>query len=173
MSQQLKLNCPICNYPRFTNLSHHLITVHGINGQERKCLLAKAHFAALSTQPEQPHPQSDSTPGQCRYGVPKTSSLPEQSKLPNPTSDENEDDLIPCLYDSRISYERVRGTNVPIMDYDNFKLHHPFSMLVADPRSAGRSEFAKQPLSLKGYIMHYSRKEIVSGGGGGGGRGGA
>ena len=38
--------------------------------------------------------------------VPKTSSLPEQKKLPNPipphsTSDENEDELIPCPYDSR------------------------------------------------------------------------
>ena len=30
-------------------------------------------------------------------------------KLPNPTSDENEEELIPCLYDSHISYERVLG----------------------------------------------------------------
>ena len=133
MSQQLKLNCPICNYHRLTNLSRHITTVHGINGQERKCLLAKARFAALSMQPEQPHPQSDSTPGQYRYAVPETTSLPEQRKLPNPASDENEDELIPCLYDSCISYERVWGTNVPAMDYDIFKLHHPFSMLVAGP----------------------------------------
>ena len=77
--------------------------------------------------------QTDSTPGQCGYTVPETSSLPEQGKLPNPTSDENEDKLIPCLYDSRISYERVWGTNVPVMDYNIFKLHHPFSMLVAGP----------------------------------------
>ena len=106
MSQQLKLNCPICNYPRLTNLSRHIITVHGINGQERKRLLAKARFATLSTQPEQPLSQTDSTPGQSGYTVPETSSLPEQSKLPNPT-DENEDKLIPCLWDSCISYERV------------------------------------------------------------------
>ena len=142
MSQQLKLNCPICNYPRLTNLSRHITTVHGINGQERKCLLAKARFAALSTQPEQLHSQSDSTPGQCGYDVHETSSLPEQRQPPQcPTSDENEDELIPCLYDSRISYERVWGTNVPVMDYDIFKLHHPFSMLVAGPRGAGKSEF--------------------------------
>ena len=117
MSHQLKLNCPICNYPRLTNLSRHLRTVGGINGQERKYLLAKAHFSVLSSQPERPHPQSDSTPGQCRYTVPETTSLPEQTQLPNTTSDKNEDKLIPCLYDCRISYERVRGTNVPVMDY--------------------------------------------------------
>ena len=48
----------------------------------------------------------------------KTSSLPEQRQPPNPTSNENEDELIPCPYDSRINYERVWGTNVPVMDYD-------------------------------------------------------
>ena len=111
--------------------------------------MAKARFAVLSTQPDQAHPsvpQSDSTPGQCGYTIPETSSLPEQRKLPNPIppnsiSDENEDELIPCLYDSRISYERVWGTNVPVMDYDIFKLHHPFSMLVAGPRGAAKREF--------------------------------
>ena len=36
MSYQLKLNCPICNHPSLTNLARHLITVHGISGQERK-----------------------------------------------------------------------------------------------------------------------------------------
>ena len=30
MSHQLKLNCPICKYPRLTYLSHHLTTVCGI-----------------------------------------------------------------------------------------------------------------------------------------------
>ena len=85
--------------------------------------------------------------------LPKTSSLPEQRQLLNPTSDENEYELIPCLYDSRISYERVLGTNVPVVDYDIFKLHHPFSMLVAGPRGAGKNEFVKQLLSLKCYIM--------------------
>ena len=70
-------------------------------------------------------------------------SLPEQRKLPNPvqsnsTSDENEDELIPCPYDSRISYERVLGTNVLVIDYDIFKLHHPFSTLAAGSRGAGK-----------------------------------
>ena len=36
MSQQRKLNCPVCNYPRLANLSDHLTKVQGINGQERK-----------------------------------------------------------------------------------------------------------------------------------------
>ena len=125
MSHQLKLNCSVCNYPRLTNLSDHLTKVHGINGQERKCLLAKTRFAVLSTQPDQPQPsipQLHSTPAQFCNSFPKTSSLPEQKKLPNPvpynpTSDENKDELIPCPYDSGISYERIWGTNVPIMDY--------------------------------------------------------
>ena len=109
-------------------------------------------------QPQPSIPQSDSIPAQFGNSLPKTSSLLEQRKLPNPVpsnpaSDENEDELISCLYDSRISYERVWGTNVPVMDYDIFKLHHPFSMLVTGPRSAGKSEFVKQILSLKLYIM--------------------
>ena len=86
-------------------------------------------------------------------GLPKSSSLPEQKKLSNPTSDENEDRLIPCPYDSRIFYERVWGTNVLVMEYDIYKLHCPFSMLVAGPRGAGKSEFVKQLLSLKRYVM--------------------
>ena len=101
-------------------------------------MLAKARFSVLSSQPKQPLPQSDSTPGQWGYTVPETTLLPEQMQLPNPTSDEIEDELIPCLYDSRISYERVWGTNVPVTDNDIFKLHHPFSMLVAGPRGAGK-----------------------------------
>ena len=94
--------------------------------------MRRARFSVLSRQPEQPHPsipQSDSTSVQ--FG---------NEKLPNhyhPTlhqiSDENEDELIPYPYDSRISFERVWGTNVPVMDHDIFKLHHPFSMLVAGP----------------------------------------
>ena len=95
-----------------------------------------------------------------------TSPLTEQRKLPNPipsnsTSDENEDELIPCPYGSRISYERILGTNVPLMDYDIFKLHHPFSMLVAGPRGAGKSEFVKQLLSLKRFIMMNPPERIV------------
>ena len=88
-------------------------------------------------------PKTDSTPEQFEKSLPKTPPLPEQEKLPNPVpfnsaSDENEDELIPCPYDSRISYEKIWGTNVLVMDYDIFKLHHPFSMLVAGPRGAGK-----------------------------------
>ena len=92
-------------------------------------MLAKARFSVLSTQPDQSQPsipQLDSTPPQFGNSLPKTSSLPEQNKLPNlippnSTSDENEDELIPCPYDSRISYERIWGTNVPVVDYDTGK----------------------------------------------------
>ena len=103
-------------------------------------------------QPDQPQafiPEAHSTSTQFGNSLPNTSPLPEQNKLLNPKPDENEDELIPCPYDSRISYERIWGTNVPVMDYDIFKLHHPFSMLVAGPRGAGKSEFVKQLLSLK------------------------
>ena len=99
MSHQLKLNCPICNYPKLTNLSRHLTTVNGISGKERKALLLRARFLVSSTQPDQPHPstpQLDSTPTQFGNRLPNTFPLPEQKKLPNPTSDENEDELIPC-----------------------------------------------------------------------------
>ena len=47
------------------------------------------------------------------------------------------------------------------MNYDIFKLHHPFSMLVAGPRGAGKSEFVKQLLSLKCYIMTNPPERIV------------
>ena len=47
------------------------------------------------------------------------------------------------------------------MDYDIFKLHHPFSMLVASPRGAGKSEFVKQLLSLKHYMMTNPSERIV------------
>ena len=169
MPHQLKLNCPICNYPRLAILSDHLTKVHGINRQERKCLLAKARFAVFFTQPDHPQssiPQSDSIPAQFGNSLPKASSLPEQKKLPNPvpsncTSDQNEDELIPCPYYSRIGYERIWGTNVPVMDYDIFKLHHPFSMLVAGPRGAGKSEFVKQLLSMKRFIMTNPPERIV------------
>ena len=122
MSHEPKLNCPICKYPRLTNLSRHLTTVHGINGQERKCLLAKARFSVLSMQPDQPQssiPEAHSTPTQFGNSLPKTSPLPEQKKLPNPvppnsTSEEKEDELIPCPYDSRISYERVWAPMFPL-----------------------------------------------------------
>ena len=47
------------------------------------------------------------------------------------------------------------------MDYDIFKLHHPFSMLVAGPRGAGKSEFVKQLLFLKRYIMTNAPERTV------------
>ena len=125
MSQQRKLNCPICNYPKLTNLSRHLTTVHSISGKERKCL--------MSMSCKNGEPSICSTTTHFGNSLPKKSSLPEQRQLPNPASKENKDELIPCLYDSLISYERVWGTNVHVMDYDIFKLHHPFSMLVAGP----------------------------------------
>ena len=98
--------------------------------------------------------------------LPKTPSLLEKKELPNPvpsnsTSDEIEDELIPCPYDSGISYERNWGTNVPVMDFDIFKLHHPFSMLVTGPRGAGRSEFVEQLLSLKHFIMTNPPERVV------------
>ena len=124
MSHQLKLNCPICNYPRFTHLSRHLTKVHGINGKERKALLLRARFSVLSMQPD--HPQSyiqvaDSPLAQFGNSLPETSSVPEQKKVPYPvlfisSSDENVDNLIPFPYDTRISYEKAWGTNVPVMD---------------------------------------------------------
>ena len=47
------------------------------------------------------------------------------------------------------------------MDYHIFKLHHPFSMLVAGPRGAGKSEFVKQLLSLKCFTMTNPPERIV------------
>ena len=94
-------------------------------------ILLRARFSASSMQPDQPQPsipEEDFTPTQFGNSLPKSSLLTEQNKLPSPTSDENEYELIPCPYDSCISYERIWGTNVPVMDYDIFKLDHPFSM---------------------------------------------
>ena len=117
MPQPQKLDYPICNYSRLTNLSDHLIRSHNISGKEMKASLWGARFSVLLIQPEHPQqsiPQSDSTPEQCGYTAPKTSLLPEQKKLPNPIppnsmSDENEYELIPCPHDSRISYEGLCG----------------------------------------------------------------
>ena len=47
------------------------------------------------------------------------------------------------------------------MDYSIFKLHHPFGMLVAGPGGAGKSEFLKQLLSLKHFIMTNPTERIV------------
>ena len=168
MPQQRKLDCPICNHPRLTNLSDHLIHSHNISGKGRKALLRRARFSVLSSQLDQPQasiPEADSTPTQFVSSLPKTSPLPEQKKIPNPvpsnsTLDQNENQLIPCPYDSCISYERIWGTNVPVMDY-TFKSHHPFSMLVSGPRGAGKSEFVKQLLSLKCFILTNPLERIV------------
>ena len=106
MSHQLKLNCPICHYPKLTNLSHHLTTAHDISGKERKALLLRARFSVPSMQPDQPQAfiqEVHSTPTQFGNSLPNTSPLPEQNELLNPEPDENEDALIPCPYDSRIS----------------------------------------------------------------------
>ena len=81
MSYRQKLNCPTCNYPRLANLSDHLTKVHGINGEETKCLLAKARFSVLSSQPDQSQPsipKIDSTPEQFGKSLPKTPPLLEQ-----------------------------------------------------------------------------------------------
>ena len=89
MPQQLKLNFPICNHPSLTNLTRHLTTVHGISGQERKALLRRARFPVLPSQPDQPKPsipETDSTPVQFGESLPKTPPLPEQKKLPNPST---------------------------------------------------------------------------------------
>ena len=151
--------CPICKHPRVVNLSDHLIRSHNISGKERKTLLRRARFMSMSCKNGEPSICSATT----YFGnsLPKTSSLPEQRQLPNLTSNENEDELIPCPYDSRINYERVWGANVPVMDYDIFKLHHLFSMLVTGPRGAGKSEFVKQLLSLKRFIMTNPPERIV------------
>ena len=113
-------------------------------------------------QPDQPQPsipEADFRSTQFGNSLPKSSLLTEQNKLPSPAPDENEYKLIPCPHDSRISYERIWCTNVPVMDYDIFKLHHPFSMLVAGPRGAGKSEFVKQLLSLKLFHHDESSRE--------------
>ena len=156
--------CPVYKHPRIVNLSDHVIRSHNISGKERNALLRRACFMTMSCKNGEPSICSAIT--QFGNSLPKTSSLPEQKKLPkltqsNPTSDENEDQLIPCPYDSHISCEVVWGTNVPFMDYDMFKLHHPFSMLVAGPRGARKSEFVKQLLSLKHYIMTDPPERIV------------
>ena len=169
MPQKYPEMCPVCNHTELFNLNDHLNKVHDINGQERKYWLSKAPYSMISSHAVHAHlsvPRSDSTPAQFGNSLPKTFSLTEQKKLRNPipsnsTSDENEDQLIPCPYDSCISYKRIWGTNVPLMDYDIFKLHHPFSMLIAGPRGGGKSEFVKQLLSLKRFIMTNPLERIV------------
>ena len=126
--------------------------------------MLRAHFSVLSVQPDQPQPsmpEADFRLTQFGNSLPKSSSLTKQTRLPNPTSDQTDDELIPCPYDSRISYKRIWSTNIPVIDYDIFKLHHPFSMLVAGPRGAGKSEFVKQLLTLKRFILTNPPERIV------------
>ena len=112
MPQKYPEMCPDCNHPKLFNLSDHLNKVHGINGRERKYWLSKAPYSTISSHAVLAHslvPQSYSTPAQFSNSIPKTSPPPEQKKLPNAipsnsASDENEDKLIPCPYDSCISY---------------------------------------------------------------------
>ena len=122
MPQKYPKMCPVCNHHKLFNLGDHLNKVHGINGRERKYWPSKTPYSTISSHAVHAYSlvqQSYSTPAQFSKGLPKTSSLLEQQKLPNPvpfnsTSDENEDELIPCPYDSCISYERIWGTNVPV-----------------------------------------------------------
>ena len=104
--------CPVCEHPRVVNLSDHFISSHNISGKERKALLRRARFRAMPCKNREPSICSATT--QFGNTAPKTSAFPKQRKLPNPTSDENEDGLIPCPY-GRISFERVWGTNLPVI----------------------------------------------------------
>ena len=84
MSHQVKSNCPTCNYPKLTNLGHHLTTVHDISGKERKALLLRARVTVSSTQPDQQQPsipEADSTPTQFGNSLPKSSSQTEQNNF--------------------------------------------------------------------------------------------
>ena len=76
ISQQRKLKCPICNYPKLTDLSRHVTTVHGISDKERKALLLRARFLPSSTQQDRPQPSipsADSALTQFGNSLPKTS----------------------------------------------------------------------------------------------------
>ena len=74
MSQHRKLNCPICNYPKLTNLSRHLTTVHGISDKVRKTLLLRARLLPSSMQQDRPQPSitlKGSAPTQFGNSLPK------------------------------------------------------------------------------------------------------
>ena len=100
--------CPVCEHPRVVNLTDHSIPSHNISGKDRKASLRRARFRAMSCKMAG---ESSICLATTQFGntAPKTSPFPEQRNLPNPTSDENEGELIPCPYDSCISYERVWG----------------------------------------------------------------
>ena len=77
MPQKYLKMWPICNHPKFFNLSDHLNKIHGINEQERKYWLSKAPYSH-TVHAHSSIPPSNSTPAQLGNSLPKTSSLPEQ-----------------------------------------------------------------------------------------------
>ena len=110
MSQQRKLECPICRHPRLTNLGRHLTTVHDISGKERKSLLRRAHFSVLSMLPDQsqpPIPKTDSTPEQFGKSLPKTPPLLEQEKLPNPVQARSHNEANEAVASPKISKKNL------------------------------------------------------------------
>ena len=130
MPQKYSKMCPVCNHPKLFNLSDHLNKIHGINGQGRKYWLSKAPYSTISSHAVRAHssvPQSYSTPAQFGNSLPKHPHYLSKRNYQTQFHPTNGNELIPCPYDSHISYERIWGTNVPVMDYDIFKLHHPFS----------------------------------------------
>ena len=160
------ISCPICYQPSIVDLSRHLLRAHGIDGQERKSWLRKARFQSKQKEClplakisplQQPLPQ----PTYHHLSTISPQSHCEQQDLPMSTTISDDEELIPCSYDSRIRYDNVMGQNVPILDYDVLKIHHPFSMLVAGPRGAGKSEFVKRLLTYKDFIMTNAPERIV------------
>ena len=84
--------------------------------------LRRAHFSVLSSQPDQPQasiPEADSTPTQVCSSLPEhphyLSKRNYQTQYHPTLHQINEDQLIPCPYDSCISYERIWGTHVDLM----------------------------------------------------------
>ena len=87
MLQKYPEMCSVCNHPKLFNLNDHRNKVHGINGQQRKYWLSKPPYSTISSYAVRAHssiPQSYSMPAQFGNSLPKTASLPEQKKLPNP-----------------------------------------------------------------------------------------
>ena len=127
MRQKYPKICPGCYRCKLCNLSDHLTKVHGmVNEQDTKYWLFKAVYSTISSHAEQPYPpvlQSKFTLVQYGYTAPRTSSEPENYQTQyHPTPHQMK--MKTCPSDSRISYERVWDSNVPVMDYDIFKLYH-------------------------------------------------
>ena len=76
--------CPVCEHPRVVSLSDHLIHSHNISGKERKALPQRPRFMAmLCKNGEHLQPSIYSATTQFGKSLPKTSSLLEQTKVPN------------------------------------------------------------------------------------------